>query len=86
MSQIQIQIDSENETQYILATQDRQEAMRCMKSSDAFGALWDVQMLFRNLLNHRDPEDGLCEKTIEHIREKFTDILDDNNVDFECYN
>ena len=86
MAQLQLQLNEENDTNFILATSDREEAMRCLKSGDAYGALWDIMQMFRTYLKYPDEKQKFDDKTIEAMRDRVQEILEHHSISFEdCY-
>ena len=77
-------LDREEPTlKYKIETSDKQEHYMAFHGSDFYFSLVDLDNYLRNTVKWSAEESGLDADTLQHCRDKLTEFMQDNGVDFE---
>ncbi len=77
-------LDREEPTlKYKIETSDKEEHYMAFHGSDFYHALWDLDQYLRGKIKYGAEEENLDEDTLQHCRDKLTEFMEDNGIDFE---
>lgn len=71
----------ENEQPFTLIINDELEIKRAIKSKDVLSVIWELNQYLRDV--QKNTPDGQKEDGVDEIRDKFHEIMRENNVSLD---